>query len=523
VTTIRLESVEGGSSKFWQAEQVGSVLHIRWGRLGTDGQGQEKPFASVDAAGAALAKLVREKTAKGYASVAAEGGPSDRAATAPSAEPSAEPEAEGVTRLRYRIADFDADDETVFLVTDDASAEGAGVPIASSDLEGQAGVWILAQGTRLPAASAGWAPPVVLPRLAADALRSDGSCTLRTGWDEARELVLEQCELDDLALEEDQLTALRPWKKKNGLLCARSPEGAALVAANARVAQLLVLRVDDACCIEWMEGELAGARERAVAPKPAQQDKRSPAEIVLDRAVPHASRIKAARKLAKKSDRASFEALLRAQMGELEWKSQHDFATAASAVYSAARKGGTHLPLAQLLGQALERATEVEPAPEMLNQPPGPLAVAQSLIVRVVNRARDGVTDSEAEAVMRRFAGGKYGGATVRALEYFAERGDTGAVDALSRFLGLDASAAARALARLDPTEASRRYHEQLAALEASGQAHLVSNARSAMFSALEAAAGTWGAQRREWVALWESTADQPWHREKIAKIVGTS
>lgn len=422
-------------------------------------------------------------------------------------------------RLRYRIADFDADEE-VFFVTGAAADTGREevVRIAPAELDGEAGIWVLAHGTRLPATTDGWAPPVVLPRSAAAALRGAGRCELRTGWNEGRGLVLEACELDDLQLDPEQITALRPWKK--ALLCARTPGGDALVAADARVAQLLVLRVDDACCIEWIEGELVGAREAPIAAQPARPDARGPAELVVDTSAPIAERTTAARQLAKKPELASFEALVRAQLGELEWKNQHEFATAASAVFTAASKAGVHFELAPLLREALERATEVEPDPEAMSLPPGPIAVAQGLMVHLVNRARsEGALDPDAEATMRRFASGRYASATVTALGYFGERGDADANDALSRLLGVDAGAAARALTRLDADQASLRYREQLAAFEASGAAHLVSNARGAMFSALQQAAPSWtdSSQRRAWVSLWESTADHPSARDKIS------
>jgi len=62
----RFELVEGNSSKFWEVEQAGSDLNIRWGRIGTAGQSQTKPFDDEAKAAAALTKLVGEKTGKGY-------------------------------------------------------------------------------------------------------------------------------------------------------------------------------------------------------------------------------------------------------------------------------------------------------------------------------------------------------------------------------------------------------------------------------------------------------------------------
>jgi len=71
----RFELVEGSASKFWEIEQTDSnELNLRWGRIGTAGQSQTKAFADAGKAKAALDKLVKEKTGKGYAeaSVAAD-------------------------------------------------------------------------------------------------------------------------------------------------------------------------------------------------------------------------------------------------------------------------------------------------------------------------------------------------------------------------------------------------------------------------------------------------------------------
>ena len=62
----RYEFNDGKSSKFWQIEQVGSELHISWGKIGTSGQSQVKDFDTEAKATAAKDKLVKEKTGKGY-------------------------------------------------------------------------------------------------------------------------------------------------------------------------------------------------------------------------------------------------------------------------------------------------------------------------------------------------------------------------------------------------------------------------------------------------------------------------
>jgi predicted DNA-binding WGR domain protein len=62
----RYELVKGTSSKFWQFEVRGSDLVVEYGRTGTKGQATIKSFESPASAQAAAAKLVKEKTGKGY-------------------------------------------------------------------------------------------------------------------------------------------------------------------------------------------------------------------------------------------------------------------------------------------------------------------------------------------------------------------------------------------------------------------------------------------------------------------------
>jgi len=69
----RYELVEGASAKFWQWQVRGKDLVIEYGRLGTAGQSNVKSFASAQLAAAEGAKLVREKTRKGYALVGGAG------------------------------------------------------------------------------------------------------------------------------------------------------------------------------------------------------------------------------------------------------------------------------------------------------------------------------------------------------------------------------------------------------------------------------------------------------------------
>jgi predicted DNA-binding WGR domain protein/very-short-patch-repair endonuclease len=61
-----LEFIGGGSRKFWELTLDGSTLSVRFGRLGTAGQTQQKLFSDAAAAAAAARRLLREKLGKGY-------------------------------------------------------------------------------------------------------------------------------------------------------------------------------------------------------------------------------------------------------------------------------------------------------------------------------------------------------------------------------------------------------------------------------------------------------------------------
>jgi predicted DNA-binding WGR domain protein len=65
----RFEFVDDSSNKFWEIEQDGLDLNLRWGRIGTQGQSQTKSFADNAKCSAAMAKLIAEKTGKGYSEV----------------------------------------------------------------------------------------------------------------------------------------------------------------------------------------------------------------------------------------------------------------------------------------------------------------------------------------------------------------------------------------------------------------------------------------------------------------------
>lgn len=62
----RFEFQEGGSSKFWEIEQAGPAVTVRFGRIGTAGTAKTTTFGSEGEAAKEVDKLVREKTRKGY-------------------------------------------------------------------------------------------------------------------------------------------------------------------------------------------------------------------------------------------------------------------------------------------------------------------------------------------------------------------------------------------------------------------------------------------------------------------------
>ncbi|NHZ36604.1 WGR and DUF4132 domain-containing protein [Massilia rubra] len=79
----RFECCEGASNKFWEVGQDGCDVHVRYGKVGTAGQGQTKTHPDHATAVAAIDKLIREKTGKGYA----ETGAAPPLAAAPPAPP----------------------------------------------------------------------------------------------------------------------------------------------------------------------------------------------------------------------------------------------------------------------------------------------------------------------------------------------------------------------------------------------------------------------------------------------------
>jgi predicted DNA-binding WGR domain protein len=99
----RYEFVEGSSSKFWEITLSGTSFTVRYGRIGSNGQTQEKSFPSAAKAKAEYDKLVKEKTGKGYVEVGGDA-PKVEAPTADPAEPTVESPADAPAKTSRRAA-----------------------------------------------------------------------------------------------------------------------------------------------------------------------------------------------------------------------------------------------------------------------------------------------------------------------------------------------------------------------------------------------------------------------------------
>jgi predicted DNA-binding WGR domain protein len=65
----RFEFIEGGSKKFWEIDQSGIEMTIRYGRIGTNGHTQTKTFPDESRTTREVQKLIAEKVKKGYIEV----------------------------------------------------------------------------------------------------------------------------------------------------------------------------------------------------------------------------------------------------------------------------------------------------------------------------------------------------------------------------------------------------------------------------------------------------------------------
>lgn len=80
----RYEFSDGKSDKFWEVAVNGNTLSVRYGRIGTQGQSKDKDFSGSEDAEKEKAKLIKEKTGKGYVAC----GNASPAVAAPVATPS---------------------------------------------------------------------------------------------------------------------------------------------------------------------------------------------------------------------------------------------------------------------------------------------------------------------------------------------------------------------------------------------------------------------------------------------------
>jgi len=62
----RMTCTEGGSNKFWEGTVNGDTITVQFGKIGTAGQSKTTKFAGAAEAEKELAKLIKQKLAKGY-------------------------------------------------------------------------------------------------------------------------------------------------------------------------------------------------------------------------------------------------------------------------------------------------------------------------------------------------------------------------------------------------------------------------------------------------------------------------
>ncbi len=90
---------EGSSNKFWSIELRDQSFIVHYGKIGTNGQAQEKTFATADAAKKEHDKLIAEKTKKGYVEVQVGEASKSRPVPVKKEPPAAEPATKELTAL----------------------------------------------------------------------------------------------------------------------------------------------------------------------------------------------------------------------------------------------------------------------------------------------------------------------------------------------------------------------------------------------------------------------------------------
>jgi predicted DNA-binding WGR domain protein len=105
----RFELTEGTSNKFWEIEVADTSVTTRYGRVGAaKPQSTTKSFATPAAAAKEAAKLVSEKTKKGYIEQAVGGVASTAAPAAPRAKPGAAKRVVGTKTVKVALSEFRA-------------------------------------------------------------------------------------------------------------------------------------------------------------------------------------------------------------------------------------------------------------------------------------------------------------------------------------------------------------------------------------------------------------------------------
>jgi len=69
MSTRRFEFNDGKSNKFWEISYEGNTFTVTFGKTGTKGQTKTKELATQDAVVAEVAKLIKEKSGKGYVEI----------------------------------------------------------------------------------------------------------------------------------------------------------------------------------------------------------------------------------------------------------------------------------------------------------------------------------------------------------------------------------------------------------------------------------------------------------------------
>ncbi|MCA9615888.1 MAG: WGR domain-containing protein, partial [Myxococcales bacterium] len=133
----RFELVEGSSSKFWEIAQEGSAYTVCYGRIGTSGQTQTKDLGDAAKAAAAVAKLIAEKTKKGYSEVGGASGGAANVAPAKAAPAKAAPAKASAASTPAKVAPAKAPvvatppPATKPSVSNETAASEPGVPSAA--------------------------------------------------------------------------------------------------------------------------------------------------------------------------------------------------------------------------------------------------------------------------------------------------------------------------------------------------------------------------------------------------------